>query len=103
MKLLLIPLLAVLALPTSVYANWFGRDGSYSEANKACKECEDGGFYIKYEDKYFDRINTFSSRYCEDDKATIQILGWEEEVVQKDKVYSVSPSYKQVVKKRFRY
>ena len=32
MKRLLLPLLAALALPTAVEANWFGRYGSFTEA-----------------------------------------------------------------------
>ena len=38
MRKLLIPLLATIALPTAVEANWFGKYGSYREAKEACNE-----------------------------------------------------------------
>ena len=106
MKRFLITLIAALALPTAVeanWSNWFGRYGSFDEADKACEKWEEDGFWIKYQDKYFDRINSFPSRICKDDMRTRQILGWEKQGPLKDKVYSSSPPYEEVVKKRFRY
>ena len=38
MKRLLLPLLAALALPTAAEANWFGKYGSFREANEACDD-----------------------------------------------------------------
>jgi len=38
MKRLLLPLLAALALPSAVKANWFGRYVSFTEAKMACDE-----------------------------------------------------------------
>tara|TARA_S200000501_G_scaffold262252_1_gene246137 strand:- start:608 stop:865 length:258 start_codon:yes stop_codon:yes gene_type:complete len=40
MKRFLIPLLAALALPTAVEANWFGKYGSQYEAGEACSKWE---------------------------------------------------------------
>ena len=85
------------------FANWFGRYGSSIEANKACIKWKKKRFWIKYQDKYSDRINSFPSRRCDYDKPTRQILGWEKQGPSKDKVYSSSPPYEEVVKKRFRY
>ena len=103
MKRFLLPLLAALALPTAVEANWFGRYASLTEAKMACKKWEENRFWIKYQDKYFDKVNSFPSRGCDHDIPTRQILGWEKQGPLKDKVYSSSPPYDEVVKKRFRY
>ena len=58
MKRFLIPLLAVLALPTSVEANWFGY-GSRYEAYRACQRWQANN----------------KSLSCRNDKETNQVLG----------------------------
>ena len=60
MKRFLLPLLAALALPTSVEANWFGKYGSSQEASRACTDW-------KYKNK--------KRRWCQRDKETNQVLG----------------------------
>ncbi len=47
MKRLLLPLLAALALPTAVEANWFGKYGSYIEADNACSNWQKKGTTYK--------------------------------------------------------
>ena len=63
MKRLLLPLLAALALPTTVEANWFGY-GSRYEADIACSK-----WMKKNYSKYY---------YCKNDLDTNQILGLDE-------------------------
>ena len=46
MKRVLLPLLAALALPSAVEANWFGKYGSYMEADNACNKRPVGYFAI---------------------------------------------------------
>ena len=59
MKLFLIFFLTVLALPTTVEANWFGKYGSSQEASRACTDW-------KYKKK---------GRWCQRDKETNQVIG----------------------------
>ena len=61
MKRFLIPLLAVLALPTTVEANWFGYSSS-REAYSACRDWE-----IKNKKQF---------RMCRRDPETKQVLGY---------------------------
>ena len=93
MKRFLIPLLAALALPTAVEANWFGKYGSYYEAMEACKNwqnkiiyyvTEKGNNHIigdKYsnlyptEKKYVEKLAPKRVSSCSHDKETNQILG----------------------------
>tara|TARA_B100001989_G_scaffold158021_1_gene113182 strand:+ start:158 stop:625 length:468 start_codon:yes stop_codon:yes gene_type:complete len=48
MKRLLLPLLASLALPTAVEANWFGKYNSRYDANEACEIWMMKGFKYTY-------------------------------------------------------
>ena len=48
MKRLLLPLLAALALPTAVEANWFGKYNSRYDANEACEIWMLKGFKYTY-------------------------------------------------------
>ena len=72
MKRLLLPLLAVLALPTAVNANWFlektlGIYGSSFEAEKACYEwISNGGYGSNFWD-------------CKHDRASKKFLGIKED------------------------
>ncbi len=117
MKCLLIPLLAALALPTAVNANWFGKYNSRIEALKACENwASKGNFYISiYKDapirykKYsvlkkeseqsddylsskiakdsLEEIKRRSSRYCLEEKETRQILGYGSKGIKPDFIY----------------
>ncbi len=73
MKRLLLPLLAALALPTAVnanWSNWFGKYQSEREAVEACKKWQlDGG--VK------DKSYRFK-RSCYTEYSTRQILGLDE-------------------------
>ena len=106
MKRLLLPLLAAIALPTAVEANWFGKYGSYMEADNACENwrtkgktynvkirserdytkppCDDLLDFSCYKDVFVE--NYFRSCYHED--KTRQILGIDED---------------RKIKKRFKY
>ena len=100
MKRLLLPLLAALAVPTAVEANWFGKYNSKFEANEACKSWAKKG--KKYSFEYIDQewINfdhtvisygnkggyladklksktVKSTRRCIEENDTNQILGFE--------------------------
>ena len=88
MKRLLIPLLASIALPTAIEANWsnlFGRYGSFTEAKRACDKWVNNG--IKYKTR--SPWGTFhrKSRFCQYDNETSQILGWEYQNVEENKIY----------------
>ena len=88
MKRFLIPFLAALALPTAVEANWlnwFGRYGSFTEAKKACDKWSNNGTTYKTRSPW----GTFSrkSRFCQYDKETRQLLGWEYQNVEENKIY----------------
>tara|TARA_B100000886_G_scaffold250791_1_gene176904 strand:+ start:213 stop:533 length:321 start_codon:yes stop_codon:yes gene_type:complete len=48
MKSFLLPLLAATALPTAVEANWFGKYGSYMEADNACSNWQKKGATYKF-------------------------------------------------------
>ena len=58
MKRLLLPLLAALALPTAVEANWFGKYNSRYDANEACEIWMLKGF--KYTYKVLERRDYFN-------------------------------------------
>ena len=100
MKRLLIPLLAALALPTAVNANWllFGKYKSKIGAEEACLTWASKGFKYTYEDMVFESggssygwlndvvsgkgknvMKTFNgiTRYCELERETNQYLGFE--------------------------
>ena len=88
MKRLLIPLIAAIALPTSIEANWsnlFGRFGSFTEAKRACDKWVKNGINYKTRSTW----GTFhrKSRFCQYDKETRQVLGWEYQNVEENKIY----------------
>ena len=110
MKRVLLPLFAALALPSAVEAKWFGKYGSYMEADNACKNWRTKGetYQIKTGvrestgDKYDSTklclfsndcvlIDVYSERYsrqCHHEDKTRQILGIDED---------------RKIKKRFKY
>ena len=88
MKKFLIPFIAALALPTSVdanWSNWFGRYSSFTEAKRACDKWANDGINYKTRSPW----GTFSkkSRFCQYDKETRQLLGWEYQNVEENKIY----------------
>ena len=88
MKRFLIPFIAALALPSAVDANlsnWFGRYGSFTEAKRACDKWANDGINYKTRSSW----GTFprKSRFCQYDKRTMQILGWEYKNVEENKIY----------------
>ncbi len=81
MKRLLLPVLAALALPSAVEANWFGY-GSRYEANEACEEwvVKGGTYQVEYKDydgEYRNPrdIRTRYLRECQNDSSTNKVLG----------------------------
>ena len=101
MKLLFLLVLAALALPTAVEANWlnwFGRYGSFTEAKRACDKWTNNGINYKTRSPW----GTFSkkSRFCQYDKETKQFLGWEYKNVEENKIY-VNQRLDSIVAKRF--
>ncbi len=112
MKRLLLPLLASLALPTAVHANWllFGKYKSKIEANEACYVWASKGIKYTYEDMVFtyrgsnddygyDEQGNYrkgkliskkynaNNRYCLLEKETNQYLGYEETAFKKGQHY----------------
>ena len=95
MRKLLIPLLAAIALPTAVEANWFGKYGSYREAKEACNEWRNSidYYYVdsknwhitdKYIGKIYKKLDSpfkvyikkgWQARECQHEEKTNQILG----------------------------
>ena len=100
MKRLLLPLLAALALPNAVEANWFGKYGSRSEARSACFNWESSGFRFEYKMKKYG-IRSDRSKTCYYEEETKQYLGFEKQNVKRGKVYQGYPN--KVVKKRFKF
>ena len=101
MKRLFLPILAVLALPNAVEANWsnlFGRYGSFTEAKRACDKWKNDGINYKTKSSW----GTFprKSRYCQYDKITNQFLGWEYQNVEENKIY-INERFDRKVTKRF--
>ena len=100
MKCLLITLLAVLAFTNSVEAswlNWFGRYGSFTEAKRACDKWTNNGINYKSRSPW----GTFlrKSRFCQYDKETRQLLGWEYQNVEENKIYVKGRLVKKVMKR----
>ena len=100
MKRFLIPLLAAIALPTSVEANWFGKYGSEYEAREACFGWQRGGFKFQYENKFRGKFDDYS-RSCYREDETKQYLGFEKQNVKRGKTYQGYPN--KVVKKRYKF
>ena len=101
MKRLLMPILVALSLPTSVeanWSNWFGRYGSFTEAEMACDKWKNGGMNYKIKIPW----GTYSrkTRSCKYDKKTRQFLGWEYQNVEENKIYE-KESFDRKVAKRF--
>ena len=114
MKRLLLPLLAAIALPTAVEANWFGKYNSKAEAWEACKKWEndqtiyysDFAFKIKRYSKLlreYKKANDYASkkrvktdlglikkfqlRSCVEEIETMQILGYGFKGLKEDYIY----------------
>ena len=93
MKRLLLPLLAALALPTAVEANWFGKFNSRYEAKEACEKWKEKGvknieiepdWTYSYDEngqlRYIDLPSVSKKvtyRSCKDEESTKQYLGFE--------------------------
>ena len=118
MKRLLLPLLAALVLPTAVEANWFGKYGSFKEAEKACGEWarrKGSATYITYEnfDTYKNEGYWFTDfgplRKCIHEEITSEILGFEflkmKDIRYKDEKWRSTnyPFEIKKLKKRFEY
>ena len=119
MKRLLLPLLAALSLPTAVDANWFGKYGSYREAQEACFEWKNKkGKFKVWPSKYYTRKTIpweIYIRKCLDEEQTRQFLGleypnlkalqsssWASGAYEYDAyMYKILGS--EVIKKRFKY
>ena len=115
MKRLLIPLLAAIALPTAVNANWFGKYGSKMEALNSCRNWKTQGGLYQY--KY---LESFAAdgigkpwkevlvkqdlRICRLEEVTRQVMGMETKG-KKGKIYEYrkKPNIDFKVKKRFRF
>ena len=115
MKRLLLPLLAALALPTAVEANWFGKYGSKMEALNSCRNWKSkaGTYQFKaywskfdplYGDEYKDTIYKQDLRICRLEEVTRQVMGMETKG-KKGEIYEYDkkPNIDFKVKKRFRY
>jgi len=101
MKRLFIPLLAAIALPNAVeanWSNWFGKYGSFTEAKRACDKWTNNGVNYKTKSAW----GTFpkKSRFCQHDKETNQFLGWEYQNVEENKIY-INKLFDRKVIKRF--
>ena len=114
MKRLLLPLIAALALPTAVEANWFGKYGSYREAQEACFEWKNkkGKFKYWFKDVHNmwggDRISERDIRKCDYEEQTRQFLGLEYPNINVNDFPYEDDEYtkiigSEVIKKRFKY
>ena len=94
MKRLLLPLLAVIALPTTVEANWFGKYKSKIEAKDACNKWVESGFNYSFEElevtpywdgstkyypkrKYSLKTIEMPNRSCKIENESNQFIGYE--------------------------
>tara|TARA_B100000161_G_scaffold138639_1_gene98368 strand:+ start:135 stop:470 length:336 start_codon:yes stop_codon:yes gene_type:complete len=111
MKRLLLPLLAALALPNAVEANWFGKYRSFREARLACSQWEwkKGIFSYIFTDSQGKVVSVDKPlRRCIDEEKTSQILGLEFVNI-KDTFYSekewksIENRHEEKVKKYFKY
>ena len=111
MKRLLLPLLAALALPTAVNANWFGKYGSKMEALNSCGNWKSqGGSYQhksyggSWDEKFREVLVNQDLRICRLEEATRQVMGMETKG-KKGEIYEFRkyPDIDFKVKKRFRY
>ena len=106
MSKLFIPLLAALALPTAVEANWFGKYNSRAEAIAACEKWRQKGeniYFLKSNnfiphkllDKPYSKLENWEKNYiisinprdCNEEDETNQILGYELIGLKHDKIY----------------
>ena len=88
MKRLLLLIVAAIGLSSPSEANWsnlFGRYGSFTEAKRACDKWTNNGINYKSRSPW----GTFprNSRFCQYDKETRQLLGWEYQNVEENKIY----------------
>ena len=111
MSKLLIPLLAALALPSAVEANWFGKYGSYREAKEACNAWKiSGGLASVGPIRDGDGMHDHSVyiRKCEKEEETNQLLGLQRINI-KSIIYTwrewdeIENKYYGKVRKRFKY
>jgi len=121
MKRLLLPLLAALALPTAVNANWFGKYNSEVEAKEACDKWAEKGIKYTYEihsnnfllPSYEQNPYTSSAtlnkkdginRTCLHEASTRQYLGYVKTQIKEGQHFKVGehPDGK-IIKKYFRY
>ena len=111
MKRLLLLVLAALALPTAVEANWFGKYGSYREAKEACNEwsIKGGEAFHQSTPTRFQEYNLETDiRTCVKEEETNQLLGLEKINI-KSRNYNwgewvdIENPYNKKIKKRFKY
>ena len=120
MKRLLLPLIAALALPTAVEANWFGKYGSFYEAKEACEEwvLKGGTYQVEYKNglllyggstnKVRD-IRTRNLRECFDERRTNQVIGFTQKRAKEGGFYDAKYLYEgnynksRKVIKKFKY
>ena len=83
MKSLLLPLIATLALPTAVEANWFGKYNSRYDANEACEKWMLKGFKYTYKvmerKGYGNMRSLFGSPYTDLSSRHFDIEEWKRE------------------------
>ena len=116
----LLPLLAALALPTAVEANWFGKYNSRAEAWEACNKWQYGKkiYYSDFElpikkyskllresekaNDYASRktakndlllVKEMSARSCSEEKETMQILGYGYNGLKDDYIYYTNTDF----------
>ena len=120
MRRFILPLLAALALPTAVEANWFGKYGSFYEAKEACEEwvLKGGTYQVEYKNglslyggstnKVRD-IRTRNLRECFDERRTNQVIGFTQKRAKEGGFYDAEYLYEgnynksRKVIKKFKY
>ena len=110
LKRLLLPLLAILAFPTAIEANWFGKYGSYREAKEACNvwSIRGGKAYFESIGRTGFRDLETDIRRCVKEEETNQLLGLEKINI-KSLNYTwkewgeIENPYYEKVRKRFKY
>ena len=105
MRYLLITLIAAISIPTAVQANWLGKYGSRYEALEACKSWIKKGkvYFIEYETYLGWQKREVNNRRCQIESETNQFLGFEEVGVKDSETYGSNDSFKEKVKKYFKF
>lgn len=105
MRHLVIPLIAAISIPTAVQANWLGKYGSRYEALEACKSWVKKGkvYFVEYESYLGWEKMERNSRSCEIESETNQFLGFEEVGVKESETYGSNDSFKEKLKKYFKF